>query len=257
MQDAGVIEIVSNPEQYLRYLEMQGDNPQYSVGNIAMAMVQNPETTQFGTKERWKALGRTVQEGEAKKGFQIFAKSSFGKGYVLTDAYDVSQTQGREVKTVQLQNGSKEMEQALTKLLNYSVVPVEVDKELNGPALYDEQEMVLAINPDVPDDQAFAAIAGEIAHSRFHNKGKNEYYDRAESELDAQSVSCILCRRFGVSRDTPDLSSLDALYSGWSPQEVRHALDSVQTMCKQIGGAIEYDLTPQQHTRGNVNRRQR
>ena len=32
MQDAGITEITSNPEAYARYLDMQGDNPAYSVG---------------------------------------------------------------------------------------------------------------------------------------------------------------------------------------------------------------------------------
>ena len=45
MQDAGVTEITSNPEAYARYLEMQGDNPTYSAGNIALAMLQNEKAT--------------------------------------------------------------------------------------------------------------------------------------------------------------------------------------------------------------------
>lgn len=56
MQDAGMEEISSNPDAYARYLEIQGDNPLYSAGNIALAMVQNPNITQFGTVERWKTL---------------------------------------------------------------------------------------------------------------------------------------------------------------------------------------------------------
>lgn len=247
-----MLAIAGNPEQYLRYLEMQGDNPLYSVGNIALAMVQSPTATRFGTKERWKTLGRSVMEGETQKGFQIFARSSFGKGYVLTDAYDISQTQGRDIKQPYLENDSREMESALTTLLNYSVVPVSVDSEMDGPAFYDENQMELYINPGYSDQEAFSAIAAEVAHSRFHAKGTNAYYDRGESELDAQSVSYILCRRFGVKRDMPDVSSLETLYSGWTAQEVRSALDSVQNMCKQIGGSIEKGITPQQHTRGNI-----
>ncbi len=74
-------EISSNPDAYARYLEIQGDNPLYSAGNIALAMVQNPNITQFGTVERWKTLGRSVPEGERGKGVQIFSRVSFGKGY--------------------------------------------------------------------------------------------------------------------------------------------------------------------------------
>ena len=36
LQDAGVLEITSSAEAYTRYLELQGDNPAYSAGNIAL-----------------------------------------------------------------------------------------------------------------------------------------------------------------------------------------------------------------------------
>ena len=212
MQDAGVTEITSNPEAYARYLEMQGDNPTYSAGNIALAMLQNEKATIFGTRERWKTLNRSVIDTEANKGMKIFARSTLGKGYSLSDAYDVSQTQGRELKHFQLQDDTKEMENALATLLNYAVVPVNSDPELDQAAFYDMQEMALYINPNYPDSEAFSAIAAEIAHTRIHAKGYNASYDRQECELDAQSVSYILCRRFGIERDLPDMSRLPELY---------------------------------------------
>lgn len=45
MQDAGILKIVSSPEMYARYLEVQGDNLYYSPGNIALAMFQAPHVT--------------------------------------------------------------------------------------------------------------------------------------------------------------------------------------------------------------------
>lgn len=59
------------------------------------------------------------------------------------------------------------METALTTVLNYAVVPVVIDKELSSPAFYDETNLELAINPDYPDNEAFAAIAAEVAHSQL------------------------------------------------------------------------------------------
>lgn len=122
---------------------MQGDNPTYSAGNIALAMLQNEKATIFGTRERWKTLNRSVIDTEANKGMKIFARSTLGKGYSLSDAYDLSQTQGRELKHFQLQDDTKEMENALATLLNYAVVPVNSDPELEQAAFYDMQEMAL------------------------------------------------------------------------------------------------------------------
>ena len=255
MQDMGVARIVSLPEAYAKYLEVQGDNPYYSPGNIALAMLQKPEVTQFGTREKWKTLGRSVKDAEVKNSFQIFSRASFGKGYILAPAYDVSQTYGREVKAISLADGSPEMEKALSTVLNYAVVPVVLDQGLEGPARYDGEKLELAVNPDFPDHEMFAALAAEVAHARMHGKGANSHYNREDYELDAQSVSCILCRRFGVQRDLPDLTRLEDLYRGWTPQEARQALDSIQDMGKKMANSIERNIAPQIHTRGSHARR--
>lgn len=254
IQDAGVEAITTDPEFYTRYLDMQGDNPTYSAGNIALVMMQGEEFTTFGTRERWKSLGRSVLDTEQNKGVSIFAKSPLSRGYTLTDAFDVKQTRGREIRQPQLKDDSKEMEAALTTVLNYSVVPVVVDKGLEVPAYYDQKQMELSINPDYPDSEAFSAIVAEIAHARLHGKGFNAGYNREESELDAQSISYILCRRFGISREVPDLSRLPKLYQGWDAQDRRRALDSIQDMSSQFGRSIEKSITPQQRSRAPMRR---
>lgn len=124
MQDAGVNYIVSSPENYAAYLNVQGNNPMYSAGNIALAMVQNPNVTQIGTVDRWKTLGRSVRDIEKNNAIQIFAKGNFGKGYSISNAYDISQTVGRDVAPVQIGAESKEMETAVATVMNYSQVPI-------------------------------------------------------------------------------------------------------------------------------------
>ena len=150
LQDAGIMQITSSPEAYARYLDMQGDNPAYSVGNIALVMVALPQATVFGTRDRWRALNRSVMGEEMNNGVKIFARGPMGRGYVLADAYDVSQTQGRDLKRPVLKEGSKGMETALTTVLNYAVAPVVIDKELPVPAYYDPGSIELAINPISP-----------------------------------------------------------------------------------------------------------
>ena len=54
MQDASVTQITTQPEAYARYLDLQGDNPTYSAGNIALVMLQDPNATVFGTTDRWR-----------------------------------------------------------------------------------------------------------------------------------------------------------------------------------------------------------
>lgn len=255
MQDAAITQIAENPEHYARYLEVQGDNPLYSPGNVILAMTQNPGITTFGTKEKWRLEGRSVSDAERRNGVQIFSRGSFGKGFVVAEVYDISQTYGKEPKSIQLQDGTPEMERALATLLNYAAAPVKADEAMDTPAYYDAQSMELYVDPASTDTEAFAAIAAEVAHSRFHNKGRNAFYDRAECSIDAQSVSFLLCRRFGVECELPNLAALAESYNGWSSQEVRQALDSIQEMSKKIGGSIEQAVAPQQHTRSAAQKR--
>ena len=77
MQDAGVEEITSSPELYVKYLDMQGDNPTYSAGNIALVMFQDPEATVFGTAEHPES-GR--DRPGAKQGSQNFCPEYPGPG---------------------------------------------------------------------------------------------------------------------------------------------------------------------------------
>ena len=254
MQDAGINLIVSSPETYAAYLNVQGNNPMYSAGNIALAIVQNPNVTQIGTVDRWKALGRSVRDIEKNNGIQIFAKGNFGKGYSISSAYDISQTTGRDVAAKTIDPASADMETALTTVMNYSQVPIVPDEALAVPAYYDSTKLELAVNPHCSFAETFPVLTAEVAHSRFHNKGKNIYYSRKDCELDAESVSYLLCKRFGIQCDLPDTSRVTDLYNGWTAPEIRQALSSIQDMSKSIGGSIDKNITPPNRTRGNMHR---
>ena len=184
-----------------------------------------------------------------KNSVKIFARSPTGKGYILADAYDVTQTAGRPIKQIALEDGSKAMEEATKRLLNFSAAPLAINKEMEMPAYYDEERMELNINPNYPDHEAFAAIAAEVAHSRFHAKGGNVNYAHELYNLDAQSVSYILCKHFGIERELPDLSRLQELYEGWEPEERKSGLNCIQEMSKQISGSIERGLESPQRSR--------
>lgn len=254
MQDAGVNEIVSSPQAYEAYLEIQANNPTYSAGNVALAYVQNPNVTQFGTVDHWKAKGRNVRDIEKNNGIQIFSKGSFSKGYTISNAYDISQTTGRDVVNRTIPVNSNEMDTALTTAMNYSPVPIVMDQELTVPAYYDSRNLELAINPSAEKAEAFPYIVAEVAHAKLHNKGKNTYYDRKECELDAQSVAYLVCKRFGIKCDIPDASFVTDLYAGYTAPQIRLALSSIQEMSKNMGGSIEKNIAPQTKGRASMYR---
>jgi len=246
LRDASVIQITKDPEKFACYLELQGDNPSYSSGNIALAMAQLPEATVVHTRDHWKDLGRFVLDPELKNGASIFTRSATGRGYNLTSVYDIAQTQGRELRTPQLKDDTEAMEAALAALLNFSPVQVVAAENLPSGAYYDPRQMTLAIDTACPDSQAFAAIATEIAQARFHDRGRNPAYSREGCELSAQSVSYILCRRFGIQRELPDLTGMAKRCQGWEIEDRIAFLKEIQGMSRQIGGSIEKTIAPPQ-----------
>lgn len=246
LRDASVIQITKDPEKFACYLELQGDNPSYSSGNIALAMAQLPEATVVHTRGHWKDLGRFVLDPELKNGASIFTRSATGRGYNLTSVYDIAQTQGRELRTPQLKDDTEAMEAALAALLNFSPVQVVAAENLPSGAYYDPRQMTLAIDTACPDSQAFAAIATEIAQARFHDRGRNPAYSREGCELSAQSVSYILCRRFGIQRELPDLTGMAKRCQGWEIEDRIAFLKEIQGMSRQIGGSIEKTIAPPQ-----------
>ncbi len=236
------MQITSDEEKYIRYLTAQGDNLYYSAGNVAMAMIQLPSTTVVCTRERWKELGRFVLDTEADRGASIFIRSATGRGYRTTAVYDLTQTEGRKFQRLQLTDGSPEMERALTALLNFSPVQVVTGKDLPTGARYAPQAMTLAVAPDLPDSRAFAAVAAEIAHARYHDRGWNSGYSRERYELSAQSVSFILCRRFGIEREAP----LAERNEGKDAGARLDFLKGIQDMDRKIGKSVERAIAPPQ-----------
>ncbi len=255
MQDCGIELIVTDPAQYIRYLTMQGDNPAYSAGNVAIVLAGMEKATVFGTRDRWQSLGRTVLPEEQDHGVKIFARDARTKAYSLTDAYDVSQTQGKDLKHRALREDSAEMSSALQTLLNYSKAEPAVDRSLDAPAFFDEDKRELAINPNYTDPEAFASIAAEVALTRYHDKGYNRDYSWARYELDAQSVSYILCRRYGVEPKQPNLERLGERFAGMDMDECKGVLDKIQDMSKQIGRSIDLNIEAERRRSRTTERR--
>lgn len=255
MQDQGIEMIVSDPDQYIRYLTMQGDNPTYSAGNVAIVLAGMRDATIFGTRDRWQTLGRTVMMDEQDQGVKIFARDARTKAYALADAYDISQTQGRDLKQKVLREDTPDMATALKTLLNYSKAEPVVDKEMDAAAFFDEEKRELAVNPDFSDQEAFASIAAEVALTRFHDKGYNREYSWARYELDAQSVSYILCRRYGIEPVQPNMERLRERFVGMSTDECRTVLDNIQNMGKRIGRSIDMNIEAERRKSRTAERR--
>lgn len=56
LSDDAVMRVTSEPNAYLRYLDTQAINPQYSAANVMLAMAQNPNITYINSLENARML---------------------------------------------------------------------------------------------------------------------------------------------------------------------------------------------------------
>lgn len=255
LSDESILRVTQEPKVYLRYLDVQAENPHYSASNILLAMSQNAEITVINSYDRWAKLGRTVQRDSV--GLKIRKAETYTKdgkkrtGYTTGYVFDVKQTSGKRLpEKIICMEKSQELEQALKTLLTLSPVSVEVDRTEMTDAYYDPQAQKILIAPDLTDGEAFSALSREIVHARIHAGGSYQGYSRQESELDADSVSYMLCRQFGIPRNLPDVSRLYGLNQGLEIADRRAVLDLVQQIFRSMEERIQKEFTVQQRQHG-------
>lgn len=252
MSDDAILTATKVPEAYLRYLDVQADHPQYSATNILLVLSQNSEVTQVNSMERWNELGRSVRREES--GLKIRISEPYMKdgqeyrGYKIGRVFDVSQTTGKgrlREKTV-LEENSPQMDTALRKLLEMSPVKIVTNAAMRSDAFYEPKAQEISVSSRLTDGQTFAALAREIVHAKIHNHGKYPHYSREDSKLDADSVSYMLCRSFGISRDKPDAAHIFNLNDGMETKDRRSMLDMLQQIFRGMQKELQKEVSPRE-----------
>ena len=254
MGDAAIRSVTQEPESYLRYLDVQADNPGFSVSNVLLVMQQYPDVTVINSIKGWNALGRSVAGGET--GIKVRVSDPYVKdgrthrGYKVGRVFDITQTTGsRAVSKTVLADDTPQMQLALHALLVKSPVKVNPIRDSSLDAYYDPKRQVIDISETMTDSQTFAALAREIFRARVHDHGRYTGYSREETKLDAESASYMLCRSFGVPCSKPDTERLGVLYEGMEPQDARGILDSIQRIFREMQTAVQNEIAPQQEQR--------
>ena len=203
LSDDAVMHVTSEPGAYLHYLDTQAINPRYSASNVLLAMAQNPEITYINSLEVWNRLGRSVNRDE--DGMKIRVSDTYVKdgreyhGYKIGRVFDISQTHGKAgVPALSLKDNTPEMDAALRRLLDSSPVPVVTSSTMYQDAVYDPKTQSITVSSRLIDSKIFAALSREIVHAGIHDHGRYPYYTREDCAMDAESVSYMLCRNFGV-----------------------------------------------------------
>ena len=270
--DNGLDEVTGSAGKFVQYLRMQAKIPAYGASNTILIMAQRPGVTEVRSMRQWNKLGRSINRGES--GIKILVPEEYsyqqkverrddysgevyteqvhreGRGYKVGRVFDLLQTNGRLApRHPELAEGTHQLDAGLRALLDLSPAPVVSRETLAQPARYDEQNAVIFVQPEAGGGEMFRALAAEIGHARIHDGGRFQDYRREDFSLDADSVSFILCQRFGVQTPTPDFSQVSELYGGLEKEDKRMFLDGIQSLAEKLGNRVEREVSPQQQAR--------
>ncbi len=273
-------------ENYARYLTTMSKFHNYSLNNIILIAMQKPNASLIAGYHAWKKLhGRQVMKGE--KGIKILAPSPYkvkkvvekidpitkkaiigndGKSikeekeiiipaYKVVTVFDVSQTEGRELPTLGVNELTGEVEgyNLFFKALDESCpVPIRFDAiEGSTKGYFSRTKNEIVIKQGMSQIQTIKTAVHERAHQILHSDQNQGSRSRSRKEVEAESVAYAVCQHYGI--DTSDYSF--AYIAGWSDgkdtPELKNSLDLIRKTASQMISIIDKALEEIGHEKEN------
>ena len=281
--EQGITELFDS-ERYREYLRVMSKFHNYSFNNTLLIAMQKPDASLVAGFSAWKNnFGRNVIKGQ--KGIKIIAPSPYkvkqemkkidphtqqpiigkdGKpvteekeitipAYKVVSVFDVSQTEGRELPDIAVNELTGDVERYrdfFAALEKTSPVPIGFE-QIPGSShgYYHLEDKRIAIDEGMSELQTLKTAIHEIAHAKLHdidlNAPENEQQpriDRRTREVEAESVAYTVCQHYGL--DTSDYSF--GYVAGWSSgrelSELKSSLETIRSAAAEIINSIDETL---------------
>ena len=281
--EQGITELFES-ERYREYLRVMSKFHNYSFNNTLLIAMQKPDASLVAGFSAWKNnFGRNVMKGQ--KGIKIIAPSPYkvkqemkkidphtqqpiigkdGKpvteekeitipAYKVVSVFDVSQTEGRELPDIAVNELTGDVERYrdfFAALEKTSPVPIGFE-QIPGSShgYYHLEDKRIAIDEGMSEIQTLKTAIHEIAHAKLHdidlNAPENEqqpHIDRRTREVEAESVAYTVCQHYGL--DTSDYSF--GYVAGWSSgrelSELKSSLETIRSAAAEIINSIDETL---------------
>ena len=281
--EQGITELFDS-ERYREYLRVMSKFHNYSFNNTLLIAMQKPDASLVAGFSAWKNnFGRNVIKGQ--KGIKIIAPSPYkvkqemkkidphtqqpiigkdGKpvteekeitipAYTVVSVFDVSQTEGRELPDIAVNELTGDVERYrdfFAALEKTSPVPIGFE-QIPGSShgYYHLEDKRIAIDEGMSEIQTLKTAIHEIAHAKLHdidlNAPENEQQpriDRRTREVEAESVAYTVCQHYGL--DTSDYSF--GYVAGWSSgrelSELKSSLETIRSAAAEIINSIDETL---------------
>lgn len=269
--EAGIHDLFES-DKYKEWLTTMSRFHEYSLNNTLLIAMQKPEATLVAGYTAWqKQFGRQVLKGE--KGIRILAPAPYKEmvemdkldpdtrlpvldengdplkeeqevvrpAFKVVSVFDVSQTEGRELPTLGINELTGDVESYdifLESLKRTCPVPIEFEDISSGAKGYFHQtENRIAIQEGMSQLQTIKTLVHEMAHQKLHSKEND--LTRNSKEVEAESVAYTVCQHFGI--DTSDYSF--GYIAGWSEgketPELKASLQTIRTAASEMISDIE------------------
>lgn len=245
---------VFESDKYKEYLDFMGKFHDYSVNNIILIMMQNPDASLVAGYKAWQTkFHRQVRKGEkairilAPCPHKIVKEDEDGNQrevrwttYRAVSVFDISQTDGDAIPEGCVNTLTGEVVgygELLAKLI--AVAPVKVEfEDIQGGAngYFNIVEKRIAIKSGMSEQQTIKTLIHEISHAILHNRenGAERGADKYTKEVQAESVAYTVCSMIGL--DTAEYSF--GYVAGWSKgkeaKELKESMEVIRNTAKAI-----------------------
>lgn len=228
--------------KYKEVLVKMGNLYHYSFNNQMLILSQMPNViTTYGIR-KWNHFGRHIKAGE--KGIKIFTpiikkvdstdidKENYKLfGYQMNYVFDISQTEGREFEVFKFDENKiiKDKDliiKSLKSVANHEGFEIlyskedELKDECYG--LCDHKNKIIKIREGLCDLQEISTTVHEIAHALAHSFKRDDFNGlnineiREIKEVEAESISCIVCTYLGLDTKNFNFSYI----TGWAKGDI-------------------------------------
>ena len=236
-------------EQLQSYLSAIAKFHKYSMSNVFLILLQNPEAAHVAGYHTWRSLGRQVKEGErgiaiiapmhqAKK--ETPASTSEGQSedvvrFRTAYVFDISQTDGEPLPGIGVTTGEPG---AFADRLKGLVKSLEIELEfgdLGGPLGMSSGGRI-KIQSGLGEAQEFAVLVHELAHELLHQRQRDPSLSKTLRETQAEAVAFIVAQGIGLDVGTSS-SDYIQLYQG-DAKTLMDSLDEVRRASTEILSAL-------------------
>lgn len=271
-------------DRYKDYLTVMGRFTNYSIRNTILIAMQRPDATMVAGYTAWqKNFGRQVNRGE--HAIKILAPMTYKKtkerdmldpvtnqpmidesgrimkeevevtvpGFRVTNVFDVAQTSGRPLPTLvdDLVGDVRGFRDFMEAVRRISPVPIAFEEMEGKDGYYHQVEKRIAINDDLSERQAMAAVIHELAHAKIHaldpenlrESAKARGKDTRTMEVEAESVSFVVNSRLGIDTSANSFGYVASWSKNKELPELHASLQVIKDTSAEIISGIELELS--------------